>query len=79
MRATESSGRSGLAGLTFYCAYIHPQGTILGLALLDNQYAAPGTEVTVVWGEDPSYHRIRATVQPAPYNEFARTQYRSNA
>jgi vanillate/3-O-methylgallate O-demethylase len=79
---------SSLAGLTFYCAYIHPQGTILGLALVEGQYAVPGTEVTVVWGEDPgpgairtnvSYSRIRATVQPAPYNEFARTQYRSNS
>lgn len=75
-----------LAGLTFYCAYIHPQGSILGLALIDNQYAVPGTEVTVLWGENPppgatpgtgtNCHRIRAKVQPAPYNEFARTQYR---
>jgi vanillate/3-O-methylgallate O-demethylase len=80
--------RSNLAGVTFYCAYIHPEGSILGLALVENQYAAAGTEVTVLWGENPgpgvgsaagtnaAYHRIRATVQPAPYNEFARTQYR---
>jgi vanillate/3-O-methylgallate O-demethylase len=82
----ESGAR--LAGLTFYCAYIHPQGSILGLALIDNQYAAPGTEVTVLWGENPppgaapvtgaTCHRIRAKIQPAPYNEFARTQYRKD-
>ena len=79
---------SDLAGMTFYSAYIHPQGTILGLALVESKYAAPGTEVTVVWGEDlgsgatdssASYKRLRAKVQPAPYNEFARTQYRSNS
>jgi vanillate/3-O-methylgallate O-demethylase len=79
---------SGLAGMTFYSAYIHPQATILGLALVESQYAVPGTEVTVAWGEDPgsgatsstaSYNRLRAKVQPAPYNEFARTQYRSNS
>jgi vanillate/3-O-methylgallate O-demethylase len=77
---------SGLAGMTFYCAYIYPERTILGLALVDNQYAAPGTPVSVLWGEEPGpgatesanigSKRLRAIVQPAPYNEFARTQYR---
>ncbi len=78
-------------GATFYSGYIHPQGTILGLALVENAFAAPGTAVTVVWGEHPGpdsgipldadvgYRRLRATVQPAPYNDFARTQYRQNA
>ncbi len=80
--------RSALAGVTFYSAFIHPEGTILSLALLENQYAVPGTEVTVVWGEHPGsgtpanadlgFARLKATVQPAPYNEFARTQYRKN-
>ena len=43
-----------------------------------------GTEVEVVWGEhpgsgavDPAFERIRATVQLSPYNEFARTSYRT--
>jgi vanillate/3-O-methylgallate O-demethylase len=79
---------SGLAGMTFYSAYIHPQGTILALALVESQYATPGTDVTVAWGEDlgsgatnssANYKHFRATVQPAPYNEFARTHYRSNS
>jgi vanillate/3-O-methylgallate O-demethylase len=79
---------SSHAGITFYCAYIYPQGTILGLALIAESYAAPGTEVTVIWGESAGpgaasaagsgHHRIRATVQPAPYNEFARTHYRQD-
>jgi len=81
--------RSALAGVTFYSAYIDPEGTVLSLALLESAYAAPGTEVTVVWGEHPGagtpadadrgFARLKATVQPAPYNEFARTQYRKNA
>jgi vanillate/3-O-methylgallate O-demethylase len=71
--------RSGLVGITFYCGYIYQQQTILGLALIDSASATPGSEVTVLWGEatEPgSIRKIRATVQPAPYNEFARTQYR---
>ena len=70
---------SGLVGLTFYSGYIYLQKTILALALIDNAHAVPGATVTVLWGEatEPgSIVKIRATVQPAPYNEFARTQYR---
>lgn len=76
-----------LAGMSFYSAWFHHQGTILGLALVDSQFAAPGTEVTVLWGQHPGpgaageasgYKRLRATVQPTPYNEFARTQYRKD-
>jgi glycine cleavage system aminomethyltransferase T len=80
---------SAVAGMTFYNAYFSHQGTILGLALLEKPYATPGNEVTVLWGQHPGpgaaplssdvgYKRLRATVQPAPYNEFARTQYRKD-
>ncbi len=44
--------------------------------------------MTVVWGEHPGpgtapdedlgFPRIQATVQPAPYDRHARTQYRRN-
>lgn len=80
---------AALAGMTFYSAWIDPVGTILSLALIDRHCSAPGTEVTVVWGEhsgmdasssaDARFARLSATVQVAPYNEFARTQYRRNA
>ncbi|MEF2975956.1 aminomethyl transferase family protein [Subtercola sp. YIM 133946] len=80
---------SGLAGMTFYTANIAPVGTVLALSLIDTEFATPGTEVTVVWGEHPGagtdpnadlgFARIRATVQPSPYDEFARTQYRKIA
>jgi hypothetical protein len=59
------------------------------LTLIDQEYAAPGTEVSVVWGEHPGhgtdpdadlgFPRIRATVQATPFNQHARTLYRRNA
>jgi vanillate/3-O-methylgallate O-demethylase len=77
---------AGLAGLTYQTATIDPAGTILALTIIDKQFAEPGTEVSVVWGEHPGagtspdadlgFPRIRATVAPAPYDAHARTQYR---
>jgi vanillate/3-O-methylgallate O-demethylase len=73
-------------GMTFHTGPIDTIGEILSLALIDNEHAAPGTAVTFVYGEHPGpgsdpaaageYARLRATVQPSPYNEYARTQYR---
>ncbi len=73
-------------GLTFYTGLIDRLGAILSLALVEKEYASPGTEVAFVWGEHPGsgtdpeadlgFAQLRATVQPAPYNEFARTHYR---
>ncbi len=79
---------SKMVGMTFYTAYIGPVGTMLALSLIDKEFAAPGTQVTLVVGEHPGagtdpdaelgFHRIRATVQVAPFNEHARQQYRQN-
>jgi syringate O-demethylase len=60
---------------------------MLSLACVDVKYAKPGTKVNVIWGEpdggttkptvEPHKQvKIRATVQPAPYGETARTAYR---
>jgi vanillate/3-O-methylgallate O-demethylase len=78
-----------VAGMSFYTGFIDPLGTILSLALVENQYAKPGTELMLVWGEHPGsgtpptadlgFERLRVTVQPSPYNEFARTQYRKDS
>jgi vanillate/3-O-methylgallate O-demethylase len=75
-----------LVGLTHQTATLDTAGTILALTLLDKEHAAPGTEVTVTWGEHPGagtdpdadlgFPRIRATVAPAPYDAYAATQYR---
>jgi vanillate/3-O-methylgallate O-demethylase len=76
-----------LVGLAMYTAHFPAHGTLLSLALVDKQHAAPGTEVDVVWGDHPGpgapadahrdFPRIRATVQPSPYDQYARSGYRS--
>jgi vanillate/3-O-methylgallate O-demethylase len=78
----------GLVGTTEYTAFSNPHGTMLSLALVSESVSKPGTEVTVVWGNHPGgdvaadadlgFPRIRATVQPCPYNEFARAGYRQD-
>ncbi|KPI01683.1 glycine cleavage T protein (aminomethyl transferase) [Actinobacteria bacterium OK074] len=78
-----------LVGMTMQSATLDPSGTILSLALIDRAHAKPGTQVTVTWGEHPGagtapdadlgFPKIRATVQPAPFDDHARTTYRRNA
>jgi vanillate/3-O-methylgallate O-demethylase len=76
-----------LAGLSTYTGYTVNERAMVSLAILDNEHSAPGTEVTVVWGEEnggsakPTVERhkqveIRATVAPVPISEVARTAYR---
>ena len=59
---------------------------MLTLAVLDAEYAEPGTEVIFVWGEQdggsakPTVERhmqtyMRAIVSPVPYAEVARKAY----
>jgi len=76
-----------LAGITYHTGPIAHLDVVLSLAIVDKRFAEPGTEVTLVWGDHPGsaagpeaelgFDRVRATVRPAPYNEFARTQYRA--
>lgn len=75
-------------GLSFDSGYLANERAFISLASLELAHAEPGTEVVVVWGEDPvsrkphvEPHRqiqIRATVAPSPYFDFARTQYRAS-
>jgi hypothetical protein len=55
--------------------------------MLENEFAKPGTQVTLVWGEEgggtakPTVERhvqteFRAVVSPVPYSEVAREHYR---
>ncbi|WP_169989048.1 aminomethyl transferase family protein [Microbispora sp. H10836] len=74
-------------GISLDCGYIANERAMVSLATIAKEHAEPGTEVTVVWGEEPNSakpqveeHRtwmIRATVAPAPFVQFARTNYRS--
>ncbi|MEY2941998.1 MAG: hypothetical protein RLY97_12 [Pseudomonadota bacterium] len=80
----ESQGQ--LIGLSTWIGYTVNEGKILTLAMVDEAYAAPGTEVDFIWGEPDGgtskptveKHRqitIKAVVSPAPYSEVARTSY----
>lgn len=74
-------------GVSHDCGYITNEHAFVSLASIDPAHAEPGTDVVVVWGEEPNSlkpavepHRqvqIRATVQPAPYSAYARQNYRA--
>lgn len=82
----EANGK--IVGLSTWTGYSANVRRILSLGTIDAELAEPGTEVTLVWGEDvPSKKvqveqhvpfRIRVKVMPAPLFEKARTAYRSN-
>jgi syringate O-demethylase len=83
----EANGK--VVGMSTWTGYSANERRILSLGTIDAEHAAPGTEVTVVWGEDEPSSKaqvedhvpfeIRATVMPAPLVEKARTEYRSDA
>jgi glycine cleavage system aminomethyltransferase T len=73
-------------GVSTWVGYSAGEGKMLSLAVIDEEYAEPGTEVVLVWGEEdggtakPTVERhvqteIRAIVSPVPYVEAARTSY----
>jgi len=75
------------AGLSTYTGYTYNERAMISLAVMDVGYSEPGTEVTVVWGEErrgtskPTVERhkqvaIHATVAPCPISEVARVAYR---
>jgi len=74
-------------GLSTYTGFLYTERAMVSLAMLDEAHATPGTEVTIVWGEEdggtskPTVERhaqveIRATVAPAPISTVARESYR---
>jgi syringate O-demethylase len=73
-------------GLSTWIGYSANERKMLTLAVLDAEHAQPGTEVTLVWGEEDGGTRkptvephvqveIAAVVAPAPYVEAVRTSY----
>jgi glycine cleavage system aminomethyltransferase T len=75
-------------GISTWVGYSSNEGKMLTLAILDNEHAHNGNEVTFVWGEQPGTGtkptveshvqvEIRATVAPVPYTEVAREAYRN--
>jgi glycine cleavage system aminomethyltransferase T len=81
-------GAGDLVGFTYQTATIDAVGTILSLSLVDTSVAEPGTQVSVIWGDHPGagtdpgadlgFPSIRATVAPAPYESYARSEYRKH-
>jgi len=74
-------------GVSTFSGYSSNESSMLSLAMVDPDVAAPGTELVLVWGEEGGGSRkpvverhvqteIRATVGPAPYAEVVRTSYR---
>ena len=74
-------------GISMDCGYVYNEKAMVSLAVVDAAVAEPGTEVVVVWGEQPNSTKpqvepheqteIRATVAPAPLDDFARLSYRT--
>ena len=75
-----------MVGLSTFCSYSFNERSMLSLGILENEYSAVGTEVTLVWGEEdggstkPTVERhkqieIRTTVGPVPYGQQARESY----
>jgi syringate O-demethylase len=75
-----------LAGVSTWVGYSSNERRMLTLAVLDEEFAEPGTEVSFVWGEEgggsskPTVEshaqmEIRAVVSPVPYAEVARKSY----
>ena len=73
-------------GVSTWIGYSANEGKMLTLAVLDAEHADPGTEVTVVWGEEdggtakPTVEshvqtEIRAIVSPVPFVDAVRTSY----
>ena len=73
-------------GVSTWVGYSSNEHRMLTLAVLDEEYAEPGTEVTFTWGEEGGGSRkltveshtqfeIRAVVSPVPYAEVARKSY----
>lgn len=76
-----------IVGLSTYTGYTYNERAMLSLGIVDVAHSEPGTEVTVVWGEEgrgsekPTVERhkqaeMRATVAAVPYAEVARVAYR---
>jgi glycine cleavage system aminomethyltransferase T len=75
-------------GISTDAGYVALDQLYMSLATVDNA-VEEGSVVEVLWGEDPISRkpqvdqehrqvRIRATVAPAPYHDYARSVYRAN-
>jgi vanillate/3-O-methylgallate O-demethylase len=77
-----------VVGMSMFGGYSYNERSMLSLGVIDEQFAKPGTPVTLVWGEDgggsqkPTVERhrqieLRATVGPVPYARDVRETYQA--
>ena len=75
-----------LVGVSTWIGYSSNEGKMLTLAVLDAEFADPGREVSLIWGEEgggsskPTVEphvqmEIKAIVSPVPYVSTVRTSY----
>jgi vanillate/3-O-methylgallate O-demethylase len=73
-------------GLSMFAGYSYNERAQLSLGVIDEEYAVPGTQVTLVWGEPDGgspkttverhrQYEVRATVAPVPYSRDVRETY----
>jgi syringate O-demethylase len=73
-------------GVSTWIGYSSNEGKMLTLAVLNDEFADPGREVSLIWGESGGGSKkptvephvqmeIRAIVSPVPYVETVRTSY----
>lgn len=73
-----------IIGISQWTGYLATERKVVSLGVVEESYAAPGTEVTVIWGEIDGGERsqpwieqhrpfpVRATVAPVPLSRVAR-------
>jgi vanillate/3-O-methylgallate O-demethylase len=82
--AVMSGGK--VAGASMFSGYSYNERAMLSLGCVDEPFATPGTELTLLWGEEnrgtakttAERHRqteIRVTVSPVPYAKVVRETY----
>ena len=75
-----------VVGASMFSGYSFNERKMLSLGFVEEQYAKPGTEVTLIWGEENGgtkkstveRHKqmeMRVTVGPTPYGQQARETY----
>jgi vanillate/3-O-methylgallate O-demethylase len=73
-------------GCSMFAGISYNERAMLSLGIIDEEFAVPGTDVTLVWGEPDGgsnkttveRHRqfnVRAKVAPVPYSQAARESY----
>lgn len=82
--AVKSGGK--IVGASMFAGYSYNERSMLSLGVVEEQFAKPGTELTLLWGEENGgtkkttveRHKqldLRVTVGPVPYAREARESY----